>query len=329
MADEKNYSSKPLLYVSRGLDARHAPDRVPEGGYFINLLNGFEREESAMSSRYGTQIINRDPYGTTPPAQNYFFTSPVTSLARLAYTNGSGSNIYRYAGLADGTLWRRAGNSQGAFSQVYSGLSGSPFQSIVTNCYETAQAYIFIADAAASIKDLGTGSPQLWGIDPSPYTANSLPYSPLLTLVDSFSASNTYAASGFSVAWAYESIATISAGNGQLVTDFPQFNNLGSTVYTVGSSSATATQAAAVGTDTVLATSSGFPSVAITPGETVGLTLLLTGSWASSSTGAGTGVSHTPWARLMPPIRSHSVVMARISDCMTPGASSLRARRDG
>src|SRR5215469_9896735 len=49
---------------------------------------------------------------------------------------------------------------------------------------------------------------------------------------------------------------------------------------------------------------------------------------ASSSTGAGTGVSHTPWARLIPPMRSHSVVMARISDCMTPGASSLRASLD-
>ena len=50
---------------------------------------------------------------------------------------------------------------------------------------------------------------------------------------------------------------------------------------------------------------------------------------ASSSTIAGTGVSHTPWARLMPPRRSHSVVMARISDCITPGASSLSARREG
>src|SRR5579863_2030747 len=49
---------------------------------------------------------------------------------------------------------------------------------------------------------------------------------------------------------------------------------------------------------------------------------------ASSSTGAGTGVSHTPWARLMPPMRSHSVVMARISDCITPGAGSLRPRRE-
>ncbi len=42
----------------------------------------------------------------------------------------------------------------------------------------------------------------------------------------------------------------------------------------------------------------------------------------------GTGVSQTPWARLMPPMRSHSTLMARISDCMAPGASSLNASRD-
>ena len=31
----------------------------------------------------------------------------------------------------------------------------------------------------------------------------------------------------------------------------------------------------------------------------------------SASTAAGTGVSQTPWARLMPPMRSHSVVMSQ------------------
>src|SRR5277367_1214368 len=50
---------------------------------------------------------------------------------------------------------------------------------------------------------------------------------------------------------------------------------------------------------------------------------------ASSRTGAGVGVSQTPCARLMPPMRAHSVVMARISDCRAPGASSLSVRRDG
>src|SRR5580692_7045958 len=49
---------------------------------------------------------------------------------------------------------------------------------------------------------------------------------------------------------------------------------------------------------------------------------------ASASTTGGTGVSHTPWARLTPPMRSHSVVIARISDWTVPGASSLSCRRE-
>src|SRR5580658_996338 len=49
---------------------------------------------------------------------------------------------------------------------------------------------------------------------------------------------------------------------------------------------------------------------------------------AAASITAGTGVSQTPWARLMPPMRSHSAVMARISDWKVSGASWLRARRE-
>src|ERR1035438_2822674 len=49
---------------------------------------------------------------------------------------------------------------------------------------------------------------------------------------------------------------------------------------------------------------------------------------AASCTGAGTGVSQTPWARLMPPMRSHSVVMARISDWMAAAGRWLKQRRE-
>src|ERR1700723_94551 len=44
---------------------------------------------------------------------------------------------------------------------------------------------------------------------------------------------------------------------------------------------------------------------------------------APSATTSGTSVSHTPCARFTPPIRSHSCVIARISDCITRGANSL------
>src|SRR6185437_10152740 len=49
---------------------------------------------------------------------------------------------------------------------------------------------------------------------------------------------------------------------------------------------------------------------------------------ASTITGGG-GVSQTPCARLIPPIRSHSVVMARISDWSVSGASALSDSREG
>src|SRR5271154_7616678 len=47
---------------------------------------------------------------------------------------------------------------------------------------------------------------------------------------------------------------------------------------------------------------------------------------APSVTGDATSVSHTPCARFTPPTRSHSMVMARISDCTRCGAMRLRRR---
>src|SRR5476649_669553 len=49
-------------------------------------------------------------------------------------------------------------------------------------------------------------------------------------------------------------------------------------------------------------------------------------SRAPSRTTSGTGVSHTPWARLMPLIFSHSRDITRISDCTVRAARWLVAR---
>ncbi len=215
---QTNYSSKPFLYSSRGLSARYAPDRVPQG-FYIDCLNIFEREENTFSSRYGSQILNRDAAGAG--TSNYFFTSPVTSLARLLY-RGAASRI---AGLADGTLWQGPGYGQGAYTQIYSALSGQTFSSVVTNCFETSQPYLFIYDAAASIK-IPTGTPpvtpQLTGIDPPDYTANAQPYAPLLTLIAGFSASNYYSTTNVT-GWVYNPVTTLQTFTGSQVTDFPQF----------------------------------------------------------------------------------------------------------
>ena len=128
MSVDTQYSPVPYVYKSRGAVARPIQDQAPEYTY-LQLLNGQEREESAMSSRYGTVIVNRDAQGSG--TSNYFFTSPVTSLSRLSFQAGA----WRYAGLGDGSLWRRAGDTQGAYTQIYTGLSGDAFTTLVTNCF--------------------------------------------------------------------------------------------------------------------------------------------------------------------------------------------------
>jgi hypothetical protein len=270
---DTKYQAVPLIYRSRGLTARPAQDQAGEFVY-LNMMNCLERSENAMSSRYGTQIINRDPTGGG--TSNHFFATPIVSLGRLVYL----SNSYRYASSSDGNLWRRAGDTQGAYSSIYTGLSGKPFQFTVTNCFLTAQPYIFIYDQNVSLKDTGTlVAPQLTGMDPSPYTVNATPYSPLLTLIDNFNSGNSYTTSGFSVGWAYNAVSTLSAASGQTVTDFSEFFGVqpsGAGSYTIagGTTSATANPP---NTSTNSNTYSGFTSAVVTGTETVSLQVTLSG----------------------------------------------------
>jgi hypothetical protein len=215
---DTSYLPVPYIYKSAGLIARSIEDQAPEYTY-LQLMNCLEREENAMSSRYGTLIINRDPTGTAM-GQNYLFTAPVVTLARLLYQLQS----YRYAVTSSGDLYRRVGDAQGAYSLLTSGLSGSPAGYLTTSCFASSQAYLFIFDKNTSVKDSGVfTSPQLVGIDPPTYTANTQPYSPLLTLIDNFASANSYTTSGFSVGWAYSSITTLTPFTPQPVTDFNEF----------------------------------------------------------------------------------------------------------
>lgn len=287
MAQDITYRPVPYIFKSRGLIARDIVDQCPEYTY-LQLLNCLEREENSMSSRYGTTIINRDPVGTG--TSNYYFANPVTSLSRLTYQG----NAYRYAGLSDGTLWRHTGNAQGAYTKLtlpnnVQGipvvLSGQAFTSLVDSCFETSQPFNFIYDAAASIKDQGTGNPQLTGIDPSPYTLNVTPYAPLLTLIDNFAQTNSYATTGTS-SWGWGSIETLVAGSGQLITDFSQFYNIGpsggGTVNYTPSSltvAVTATQGYPAGTSDQYSTAiNGLASVVPAVGVAVSITVNVGGS---------------------------------------------------
>ncbi len=292
MAQDTEYRPVPYVYKSRGLTARDIEDQAPEYTY-LQLLNCLERAENSMSSRYGTQIVNRDPVGTG--TSNYYFTEPVTSITRLNYQ----SNSWRYAGLSDGSLWRRAGVTQGAYTELTlpttaTGtqvvLSGQTFESFVDSCYETSQPFLFIYDQNYSIKDQGTGNPQLTGIDPSPYTLNVLPYAPLLIMIDNFASTNSYTTTGLS-SWGYGLQATLTAGTGNNVVDFTQFvnvSNSGSTVYTNSSTlTTTVTQNTIGNSANHSSVMSGFPSVIPTIGETVTITAIISGSVTSSGTGEG------------------------------------------
>lgn len=286
MSQDTQYGAIPYVYRSKGLSARIAYDRCGEYEY-IQLMNCLEREEEAMSSRYGTQIINRDPSGVG--TNNYYFTSPVTSLARLNYL----SSAYRYAGLQNGNLYRRTGNTQGAYTQIYTGLSGNTFQSLTTTCFETSQAFLFIYDGSASIKDTGLlSAPELTGIDPPPYTANAQPYSPLLIMIDSFATGNSYTTSNVT-SWSWSNLETLTANSGQTITDFSEFFGIaqsggGGTVYNPSPTDATnahITWNSGTNSDTSPVIN-GWSSVSIAFGQTVNLIVNID---ASASTTSGPG----------------------------------------
>ena len=296
MAEDPKYRPLPYLYKSIGLHAREAYDRCPEYSY-IQSMNTLERDEETMSSRYGYTIQNRDPNGTIN-GRNYFFLSPVTSIAKMSF----GAIVQRYVGLGDGSLWQRNANSQGSFTEIYTGLSGNPFGTVIASCYETALPFLFIYDEDASIKvAAGSSTPELTGIDTPPQTANSVPYSPLLTLIDNFASSNSYTTMGFDVGtpWTYGSIFTITATSGSMVTDFPQFfgaSTGGGSSYgpSTGSTSGTVTQ---FGNGTNSGTSSpvhGYPSVPITPGESLSVTVNISAEVFISS-GFGGGEGEADW----------------------------------
>lgn len=302
MAVDTTYRSLPYVYKSIGLYARWALDQCPENAY-LDMLNCLERGENEMSSRFGTQIINRDPLGVGL-GQNYFFTSPVTTLARLNFQG----NSWRYAALGDGSLYRRAGNTQGAYSQIapLDTFSGNPFSSVITNCFETAQPFIFFYDSEAALKDTGVLSPlQLTGIDPPPQTANTYPYSPLLVLIEPFSLHSSLTTSGVS-SWAFADIQTLTATSGQTVTDFSEFFGVtgggggggggGGTVFRPSTGPPVSAGVSQSGGGTRTATSSamsGFPSFA--PGSSgISLTVQLSATFSVFEGGGAAIVQVSP-----------------------------------
>lgn len=164
MADPQ-YATTDLILRSRGLVARTVDDQPPAGeGYYALMTSLQEVEENALKSRFGTTVLSKhlhlfptfwvaDPLGGS--AGN------VHSISKLPSLNG---NVYRYAGKGTG-LYRLAGSSPGAYTQISNALSGNPWTAVQYNPDVSSMPYLFIADKAAMLKDNGTlSAPQTNGI---------------------------------------------------------------------------------------------------------------------------------------------------------------------
>ncbi len=189
MAIDTIYKSLPLLMRSKGVIARPIIDRPPESTW-LSLYNSFEREEDALSSRYGSSIINRDS-----SSSNFFAPSQINTITRL---KGLNSQTWRYYQSA-ANLYRRAGDSIGSYNLIYSALSGNPFSSLVAPTFASGTPYLFIWDSAVSIKDLGTGSPVRTGILPPTQVVNTIAYAGAVTLIDAFTADTGYTTSNITL----------------------------------------------------------------------------------------------------------------------------------
>jgi len=182
MAVDTLYKSVPFIFKSKGVIARPIIDRAPDGT-FLSLLNAFEREEEALSSRYGTLIINRDNVNT-----NFFAPAEIRTIARL---KGLNNQVWRYY-QSSNSLYRRAGNQPGQFNLIYTGLSGNPFSTVVASTFASGTPYLFIADSKVMLKDIGIGTPVRWGILPPTQVAYAIPYSPVVNQIDNFRSAAGY-----------------------------------------------------------------------------------------------------------------------------------------
>lgn len=229
---EVTYKAFPLILRSKGIQAKFAPDQPPDGTFWLNLNGALERAETAISSRYGNTIINRDPVASPSVGTNNYLLpfAPVT-LARLLV--GSPPTSYRYAGLSDGSLYRRATDVQGQYSRILSpgSLSGQPFTALVNNSFNSSQPFLYIYDRLASFKDNGIGTPSRIGIFPPVRPATTQNYAPNLTLINVFNSTSGFTTTGsLTISSSNASIFSISGsgGSSQLGGNYERYNGSGS-----------------------------------------------------------------------------------------------------
>jgi hypothetical protein len=174
---DPQYKTDSHRLMSKGVVARFVADAPPENTY-LSLKNLESRIENALSSRYGTMAITVDPVAKVnrPMAD-----LNVHTLGRM---KGIGQN-YRYAG-AGTNLYRRTGDTQGAYTQINStALSGRRFSCVEYRPDQSSFPYTFFADAATMLKDNGAGVTR-WGIFPPTRPATMSLSDPVRTVVNLF-----------------------------------------------------------------------------------------------------------------------------------------------
>jgi hypothetical protein len=169
-----------VRFNSRGVVARYVDDSAPNES-LLNENNCEELAEGAIGQRLGTTIINKS--GTTV----YPLAGSVHSVSKL---NGLSGAAWRYAG-AGQYLYRITGLSTGAYTQISSSMSGSPWQAVAYQPTDiTSYPYLFIADAAQMKKDNGTFSaPQQMGIFQPQYPVQAQAQDPDEIILDAFQSS--------------------------------------------------------------------------------------------------------------------------------------------
>jgi len=204
MSQDTKYKSIPFVFKSSGVMARPATDQPPNLSFFLNENGVYEREENSVSSRYGSTLITRDAIGVG--TNNYFFASPPVVLARMLSLYGA---AFRYAILANGGVYRRAGTTQGPYTEIATGLSGTRCSTLILTCFGSAQPYLFIWDSIAPCKDSGTGSPTTIGIAPPVVPMLSTQYAPVFQIIDSFQS-----AAGYGISGSLSTAATVAGDDG-------------------------------------------------------------------------------------------------------------------
>jgi hypothetical protein len=167
---------------NHGIQAKWIVDDSPQQT-FLNLANCESRQENSIDSRLGPAMITTNGTNNTPLADTNIHT-----LKRLKSTLG---NTWRYAG-AGTNLYRRTGDTNGAYGTIASGLNGARFSADAYSPALSNFPYLFIADKSKMLKDNGTGNAQNWGgLPPTvPPTITLLQNS--VTTIDTFITGNPY-----------------------------------------------------------------------------------------------------------------------------------------